>query len=237
MTSGQIELLLDGALNTIYLTLGGSGLALVLALTVGIARARGNRVVRFLGACYVELFRGLPVLVLAFWFVFALPALGWQLAPLWAGMLALGLNLGAYAAEVVRGAFTAVPRAQSEAAIALNLSRWQRIRYVEFPQAFVAMLPPLGNNLIELLKASAAVSIVSIPDLTFNGQLVRMSSGETTLVFTGLLFGYGAIALVLTSFMRLLERYAARSLGRVPDSGGGGPKRLRRTARRAEAAS
>ncbi|NUP33083.1 MAG: amino acid ABC transporter permease, partial [Streptomycetaceae bacterium] len=172
----------------------------------------------------------LPVLVLAFWFVFALPALGWQLAPLWAGMLALGLNMGAYAAEVVRGAIRAVPPGQTEAGIALNLSRWQRIRYVEVPQAYVAMLPPLGNNLIELLKASAAVSIVSIPDLTFNGQLIRMSSGETTLVFTGLLFGYAVIALVLTALMRLLERRAVRSLGRVPE-----PGMLRRMLRRAEA--
>jgi polar amino acid transport system permease protein len=230
MTSGQLRLLLEGALNTIYLTLGGTGIMLVLALVAGIARTRGNRPVRFLAGCYIEVFRGLPVLVLAFWFVFALPALGWQLAPLWAGMLALGLNMGAYAAEVVRGAIRAVPPGQTEAGIALNLSRWQRIRYVEVPQAYVAMLPPLGNNLIELLKASAAVSIVSIPDLTFNGQLIRMSSGETTLVFTGLLFGYAVIALVLTALMRLLERRAVRSLGRVPE-----PGMLRRMLRRAEA--
>ncbi|NUU23076.1 MAG: ectoine/hydroxyectoine ABC transporter permease subunit EhuC [Streptomycetaceae bacterium] len=230
MTSGQIRLLLEGALNTIYLTLGGTGLMLVLALLVGIARTRGNLPLRFLAGCYIEIFRGLPVLVLAFWFVFALPALGWQLDPLWAGMLALGLNMGAYAAEVVRGAIRAVPEGQTEAGIALNLSHWQRIRYVEVPQAYVAMLPPLGNNLIELLKASAAVSIVSIPDLTFNGQLIRMSSGETTLVFTGLLFGYAVIALVLTSLVRLLERHAVRSLGRTPE-----PGMLRRALRRAEA--
>lgn len=230
MTSGQLRLLLEGALNTIYLTLGGTGIMLLLGLVAGIARTRGNRPVRFLAGCYIEVFRGLPVLVLAFWFVFALPALGWQLAPLWAGMLALGLNMGAYAAEVVRGAIQAVPPGQTEAGIALNLSRWQRIRYVEVPQAYVAMLPPLGNNLIELLKASAAVSIVSIPDLTFNGRLIRMSSGETTLVFTGLLFGYAVIALVLTALMRLLERRAVRSLGRVPE-----PGMLRRMLRRAEA--
>lgn len=230
MTSGQLRLLLEGALDTLCLTLGGTGIMLVLGLAAGIARTHGKRPVRFLAGCYIEVFRGLPVLVLAFWFVFALPALGWQLAPLWAGMLALGLNMGAYAAEVVRGAIQAVPAAQTEAGIALNLSRWQRIRYVEVPQAYVAMLPPLGNNVIELLKASAAVSIVSIPDLTFNGQLIRMSSGETTLVFTGLLFGYAVIALVFTTLVRLLERHAVRSLGRAPE-----PGMLRRMLRRAEA--
>lgn len=232
MTSGQFDLLVDGALNTIYLTLGGAGLGLVLALAAGLARARGNRALRIIGGCYVEIFRGLPTLVLAFWFVFALPSLGWQLDPLWAGMLALGLNIGAYAAEVVRGAIRSVPTGQAEAATALNFTRAQRIRHVELPQAYVAMLPPLGNNLIELLKASAVVSIVSIPDLTFNAQLIRMSSGETLPVFTGLLFGYALIALVLTSLMRLLERHAVRALGREP-----APGVMRRILRRAEAAS
>lgn len=232
MTSGQFDLLVDGALNTIYLTLGGAALGLVLALAAGLARARGNRVLRIIGACYVEIFRGLPTLVLAFWFVFALPSLGWQLDPLWAGMLALGLNIGAYAAEVVRGAIRSVPTGQADAAIALNLTRAQRIRRVELPQAYVAMLPPLGNNLIELLKASAVVSIVSIPDLTFNAQLIRMSSGETLPVFTGLLFGYALIALVLIGLMRLLERHAVRSLGREP-----APGVVRRILRRAEAVS
>jgi len=230
MTSGQIHLLLDGALNTIYLTLGGAAVGLVLALAAGLARASGNRALRVIGATYVEIFRGLPTLVLAFWFVFVLPAIGWRLEPLWAGMLALGLNIGAYAAEVVRGAIRAVPAGQLEAATALNFTRAQRVRRVVLPQAYVAMLPPLGNNLIELLKMTAVVSIVSIPDLTFNGQLIRMSSGETTLVFTGLLFGYGLIALVLTTLMRALERHAARSLGRTPE-----PGPLRRLLRRTEA--
>ncbi|WP_406289050.1 ectoine/hydroxyectoine ABC transporter permease subunit EhuC [Embleya sp. NBC_00896] len=232
MTSGQFDLLLHGALNTVYLTLGGGALGLAFALAAGLARTAGSRVLRVVGACYVEIFRGLPTLVLAFWFVFVLPPLGWQLHQMWAGMLALGLNIGAYAAEVVRGAIKAVPRAQIEAAIALDFTRGQRIRRVVLPQAYVAMLPPLGNNLIELLKMSAVVSIVSIPDLTFNGQLIRMSSGETTLVFTGLLFGYALIALVLTTLMRALERHAARSLGRTPD-----PGPLRRVLRRAEAGS
>ncbi|MFI1382034.1 ectoine/hydroxyectoine ABC transporter permease subunit EhuC [Embleya sp. NPDC020886] len=231
MTSGQLDLLLHGALNTVYLTLGGGALGLLLALAAGLARCSEHRLPRLLGACYVEVFRGLPTLVLAFWFVFVVPVLGWQLHPMWAGMLALGLNIGAYAAEVVRGAIQAVPAAQIEAAIALNFTRAQRIRRVLLPQAYRAMLPPLGNNLIELLKMSAVVSIVSIPDLTFNAQLIRMSSGETTLVFTGLLFGYALIALVLITLIRALERHAMRSLGRTPE-----PGPLQRLLRRAEAA-
>jgi polar amino acid transport system permease protein len=210
-------LLVQGAVFTVYLTLGGAGVGLVLALAVGLARVSDSRLLRGIGLLYVEFFRGAAVLVLAFWFVYALPSLGWQLAPLWAGILALGLNIGAYGAEVVRGAIRAVPRAQIEGAIALNFTRAQRMRRVVLPQAFVAMVPPFTNNLIELLKASAVVSVVSIPELTFSGQLIRSGTGKSGAVFGGLLLGYGLISLVIIAVMRLVERRASASVGRQPE--------------------
>lgn len=211
--------LLEGALYTLYLTLGGAALGLVLAFAAGLARGAESRVLRGLGAVYIEFFRGAAVIVLAFWFVYALPALGWQLEPLWAGILALGLNIGAYGAEVVRGAIKAVPAAQLEAATALNFSRWQRMWRVVLPQAFVAMVPPFTNNLIELLKASAVVSVVSIPELTLNGQLIRNGTQQSAAVFGGLLIGYGVIALVFIALMRIVEFRAAASVGRQPEAG------------------
>lgn len=219
MSPAQIGLLLDGALNTLYLTLGGAALGLVLALAAGLARSSRLRVVRAVGFIYVELFRGLAALVLAFWLVYALPSLGWQLHPLFAGILALGLNIGAYGAEVVRGALRSVPVSQLEAATALNFTRLQRLRLVVLPQALVAMVPPFGNNLIELLKASAVVSIVAIPELTFNAQLIRAGTGNSLAVLGGLLIGYGAMALVFTALMRMVERRAAATVGRRPTPG------------------
>jgi polar amino acid transport system permease protein len=217
MSVALLGLLVDGALFTVYLTLGGAGLGLVLAFAVGLARVSGSRLLRGIGRLYVEFFRGAAVLVLAFWFVYALPALGWQLAPLWAGILALGLNIAAYGAEVVRGAVRAVPRSQIDGAIALNFSRAQRMRRVVLPQAFVAMVPPFTNNLIELLKASAVVSVVSIPELTFSGQLIRSGTGNSGAVFGGLLIGYGVISLVIIALMRLVEHRASASVGRRPE--------------------
>jgi polar amino acid transport system permease protein len=129
-------------------------------------------------------------------------------------VVALSLNIGAYGAEVVRGAVLSVPAGQIEAAIALNFTRWQRIRRIVLPQAVVAMVPPFGNLLIELLKATALVSLVYLQDLTFQGQIVRAATGNTAMTFFGLLVGYGVIALVLTILMRLVERRAAASLGR-----------------------
>lgn len=219
MSSAQLNLLLDGTLFTIFIALGGAALAVVIAFAVGLARTSESKVIRTIGFLYVEIFRGAPVLVLAFWFIYALPILGWQLVPVWAGILAVGLNIAAYAAEVVRGAIQAVPVGQTEAAIALNLSRAQRNRRVILPQALVAMIPPFSNNLIELMKATAVVSVVAIPELTFSAQLIRIGTGNTATVFGGLLIGYGIIAVLFTSVMRMIERRAAASVGRPPAPG------------------
>ncbi|TCP54829.1 polar amino acid transport system permease protein [Tamaricihabitans halophyticus] len=219
MSGEQVGLLVDGALFTLWLTLGGAAIGLVLAFLAGLARVSSSKVLRAIGFVYVEFFRGAAVLVLAFWFVYAMPMLGWQFEPVFAGMVALGLNIGAYAAEIVRGAIQSVPVNQYEAALAMNFSSWQRMRRVVLPQALVAMIPPFSNNIIELLKASAVVSVVSIPELAFNGQLIWSGNGQAAAVFGGLLVMYGALALIFTIIMRLLERRAARSVGRQPDPG------------------
>jgi polar amino acid transport system permease protein len=219
LSSQQVGLLLEGAWFTIAIALGGAVLALVFGFAAGLARVSARKWLRTIGFIYVEFFRGAPVLVLAFWFIYALPQLGWQLAPAWAGMLSVGLNVGAYAAEVVRGAIRAVPVAQLEAATALNFTPAQRYRRIVIPQAFVAMIPPFSNNLIELLKATAVVSVVAIPELTFSGQLIRAGTGRSAAVLGGLLVGYGVIAVVFTVIMRLVERKAASSVGRRPAGG------------------
>ncbi|MBW4720487.1 ectoine/hydroxyectoine ABC transporter permease subunit EhuC [Saccharothrix obliqua] len=216
MSTGLWLLLFDGLLVTLQLTVFGAALGLVFAFAAGLARLSGRRVVRGIAFAYTEGFRGLPALVVLFWLVFALPALGLQLEPLFAGVLALALNIGAYGAEVVRGAVLSVPAAQLEAAVALNFTPWQRMRLVVLPQALVAMVPPMGNLLVELLKATALVSLVYLQDLTFQGQIVRAATGETAAVFAGLLVGYGVIALALTRLVRLVERRAAAGLGRTP---------------------
>ncbi|MFC4004849.1 ectoine/hydroxyectoine ABC transporter permease subunit EhuC [Prauserella oleivorans] len=219
MSSGLMAYVWEGLGVTLMLTVFGALLGLVFAFIAGLARSSDRKIVRGAAMVYTELFRGFPSLVLLFALIFIVPQFGYQLNTLFAGVLALALNIGAYAAEVVRGAVKSVPPGQIEAAVALNFTPMQRLRKVILPQAIVAMIPPFSNNLIELLKATSLVSLVYISDLTFAAQLIRASTGETTLVFLGLLVGYGLIALVLTTIMRLLERVAARSLGRTVPKG------------------
>jgi len=207
--------LIAGLGVTLQLTLGGAALGIVAALIAGLARLSLTAPVRWLAASYIEVFRGTSALVQLFWFYFVLPLFGVSLDATAVGILVLGLNAGAYGAEVVRGAIQAVPKGQWEAAVSLNLSRWNTMQRIILPQAVPAMLPPAGNLLIELLKNTALVSLITITYLTFSAQILRAETLKTTEIFSLVLLMYFAAAMVIALLMRLLERWLAGSQGRV----------------------
>jgi polar amino acid transport system permease protein len=141
---------------------------------------------------------------------YALPLFGVFLEPFHAGVIALTLNSGAYGAEIVRGAVQAVPRAQIESAIALNYSSWNRWWYVVFPQSIPLMLPPMCNEAINVIKASAVVSLITISDLSFVATIIRKNTGLTLEPYTASLLIYFAISLAAIGGFRLLERRFGR---------------------------
>ncbi len=203
-----LPIMMRGVWITLQLTLLAAILALVVALITGIGRLSENRLIRGFTSVYIEIFRGTSVLVQMFWifFVLPLPPFNLTLSAFWAGVLALGLNIGAYGAEVVRGAVQAVPRGQVEASVALNMSPSLRMRRVILPQALVRMLPPFGNLLIELLKATSLVSLITLTDVTFQALSLRQSVGRSTQIFVLLLIIYFVIAYPLTLGVRWLEQ-------------------------------
>lgn len=204
--------LLEGLWVTLALTFGGAGVALVCAWAAGLGRLAPWWPIRVLSLTYIEVFRGTSALVQLFWFYFALPLLGIEFTAMTTGILVLGFNIGSYGAEVVRGAILNVPRGQYEASTALNLTPWQRMRHIVIPQAIPAMLPPAGNLIVELLKGTALVSLITLSDLTFKGQVLRGETLRTTEIFALLLFVYFAIAYVLTRGVALLERRLTRHM-------------------------
>lgn len=212
---GYFGLIMQGALVTVQLTVLGSALALVMAFLAGLGRISRFFAVRALATVYIEFFRGTSIFVQLFFAYFVLPFAGLTLTPLQAGVLALGLNVGAYAAEVVRGAILSVGKEQYEACVALNLSRWQCLRRVILPQALLVMLPTFGNNAIELLKATSVVSLISLTDMTFQAQVVRSQTGNTLLPFSTVLILYFAFAMIIAFSIRALERRMARGLDGV----------------------
>ncbi|WP_119273578.1 ectoine/hydroxyectoine ABC transporter permease subunit EhuC [Taklimakanibacter deserti] len=206
--------LLEGALNTIEITLAAGALAFVLAFAAGLARLSRFAIVRWIALIYIEVFRGVALLVQLFWMFFVLPFFDIHLEPITTAILALGLCSGAYGAEIVRGAVAAVPRGQREAACALNYSRLQTLWLIVVPQAIPLMLPPFGNLMIELLKVTALVSLITVHDLSFQALTLQQTTMRTMEPFTVVLISYFLMALVITGFFRLLERWASTGLDR-----------------------
>lgn len=205
--------LLSGLWVTIQLAFGGSILAILAAFAVGLLRLSRKAGLRIAATAYTDFFRGTSALVQLFWVYFALPFWGVELDAMTAGIVVLGLNHGAYGAEVVRGAVQAVPRPQYEAAAALNFTERQTLWRIILPQALPAMLPPFGNLLIELLKSTALVSMITLGDLTFQGQILRAATLRSGEIFTLVLLLYFMLALSISFGVRRLERRLA--VGRV----------------------
>ncbi|MFE9441017.1 ectoine/hydroxyectoine ABC transporter permease subunit EhuC [Streptomyces sp. NPDC006602] len=222
MTSGLWELVLKGIWTTVQLLVFSSLLAAAVSFVAGVARTHRLWIVRFLAGLYTEVFRGTSALVMIFWTFFVLPiAFGWQLVPMWAGTLALGLTYGAYGSEIVRGGLQAVDPAQQEGGIALSFTPWQRMRLILLPQAVPEMIPPFSNLLIELLKGTALVSVMGMGDLAFSGNLVRLALQESAEIYSYLLVIYFVIAFLLTRVMRGLETKLKSGVGKAPQRGVG----------------
>jgi polar amino acid transport system permease protein len=214
-----VSTILAGLSLTVEATLGGIVIAAVLAFVFGLAMLSGSRTVRVIARVYVEIWRGTSEVVQLFWIYFVLPLLvGYQVVPLAAGIIVLGLNFGAYGAEIVRGAIQAVPTAQYEGAIALSLTPAQRMRRVILPQALVEMVPPFNNLFIQLLKGSALLTIIAVPEMTNQARNVLMDlyTSQAGLIWTVLLVFYLLLSILITFGMKFVERRAARIVGRGP---------------------
>jgi polar amino acid transport system permease protein len=197
--------LLKGAGVTAEIALASTALGAVLAFAAGIARAEGGRVLSGIALVYIEIFRGTSLLVQLFWLYYALPLVGVSFDPMATGIAGLALNIGAYGAEVVRGALQSVPPQQREAARALNFGRAHTLFRVCLPQAVVEMMPTFGNLAVQNLKDTSLVSLISISDLTFRAQSLRNITLDSVTIYSMTLIGYFIMALVLTAFMRWLE--------------------------------
>lgn len=214
--------LLEGAWVTIQLTVYSTILGAFFSFAFGIGKLSSNWLFKGVSITFIEVFRGTSLLVQLFWLYFALPLVGQaigidlRLPPVIAGTLALSLNIGAYGAEVVRGAISAVPGSQHEAAKALDFTPRQVLWRISLPQAIPEMMPSFGNLAVQNLKDTALVSLISLGDLAFRAEQIRNFTQDSVTIYTLLLFMYFGMALVLTAMMKLLERSVGRwRAGRV----------------------
>ena len=206
--------LLLGTVTTIKVFICSLALYIIISMIFGLMRLSKNLLVQGLATVYIEFFRGTSLLVQLFWAYYVLPFFGLSLEAFAAGVLTLGMNFGAYGAEVVRAGILAVPKGQWEAAHALNFTPAKRIRRIIIPQIFPIILPPASNLTVELLKATSLVALVTVVDLTFEARQINSITWLSAQCFgTALLIYYIMARFALVPFLRWLELMAAKKVG------------------------
>lgn len=198
--------LLQGALVSIEVAACVMIISLVLGLIVALMRISRSRLLRTVSTIYVELVRGTPALLQLFYIYFVLPAFGIRLDPFLAGVAGLSINYSAYLSEVYRAGIDAIPRGQSEAAFAMGLSNRLTMRLVILPQAVRVIIPPLGNYFISLFKDTSLVSIVTVKELMFTGQIIAATNFQYFTIFTLIGAIYLAISYPGSLFVQYLEK-------------------------------
>jgi len=208
------DVLLLGLLTTIEFTVICIALGSVLGFLLSLMRVSRSRLLRIVSTAYVEFFRGTPVLVQLFWIFFCLPiVLGVEIGNFASSVIALTLFMGAISSETFRSALHAIPSDHVDAAVALGLSRFQRVRYVVFPQAVRLAIPTLLSNSVSLFKESSLVSVVGMSDLMYVGQNVSNVTARPIELLTTVAFLYFVVAFPLTRAVSHLEARMMRTVG------------------------
>ena len=222
LTPDQYARFFEGVQVTLMVLLYSFILGVILSLVFGVLRLNDRAWVRGAALVFVEFARGISSIILLFIMAIAVPILVGipQGNLLNLAAIALGINMGGYGAEIIRGAILSVPKGQTEASIALNLTSMQRLRYVILPQAMRVILPPMGNLTIEILKGTALVSLIGLVDITYRidtlntSQAISGAGGGRVDYFVfalNALVMYFIIAQVINAVFRLLERRVERS--------------------------
>ena len=204
------QLLLATVKVTIPLSIIAFVLALVVAVLATAMRLSGIRPLQWISRFYVWLFRGTPILVQLFIIFYGLPATGITLSAWTSAILAFTLNTGAYAAETLRASVQSIPRGQLEAARTLNYTDWQTVRHVVAPQALRIALPPLGNDLIDLVKGTSLVMVITLADVFQVGRQIAATNFQPLALYAEVAVIYLAIFTVLSLLQSRLERVSNR---------------------------
>ncbi|MEV7604996.1 amino acid ABC transporter permease [Paenarthrobacter sp. NPDC089322] len=206
--------IITGAVTgTIPLTLASFAFGLVLALLVALMRLSPNWLVSGIGRFYVSVIRGTPLLVQLFVIFFGLPSIGVRLDPWPSAIIAFSLNVGGYAAEIIRAAILSVPKGQWEAGHTIGMSRPQTLVRIILPQAARVSVPPLSNTFISLVKDTSLASLILVTELFRNAQQIAAFSQEFMILYLQAALVYWVICLILSTAQsaveRRLDRYVA----------------------------
>ena len=179
-------------------------------LYLGLGRVSKNKLIRLISSIYVEIIRGVPLLVLLMWIYFVLGQY-FKLGSYWGAIYGLAIFAGAFIAEIVRAGIQAVPKGQMEAARSLGMSHAKAMTHIILPQAFRRVLPPLASQFIMLIKDSSLVSIIAATDLTLNAKNLVATSFRSIEVWTFVALIYFIMTFSLSLIIRYFEKRLLKS--------------------------
>ena len=203
----SLPLLIMGAGITIEITVIAVGIGFFLGLITSICRLSKVKILEIIAVCYINIIRGTPMLVQIFLIYFALPALiGVRINPFVAAVAACSINSGAYVSEIFRAGIQSVDRGQMEAGRSLGLSWMQTMRYIIIPQAFKRVIPPLGNEFIQMTRETSLVSVIGFEELTRRGQLIIAKTYGTFEIWLTVAAIYLIMTLTIARLVSFLEK-------------------------------
>lgn len=203
--SQNMDIFIAGALKTLEISAIALLLAIPMGIIIGMGRVSRNRFIRIISSAYVEVMRGVPLLVLLIWIFFVLGQF-LKLGSYWASIIGLAVFTAAFIAEIVRSGIQGVPRGQMEAARSSGMTYWQAMRLIVLPQAFRRVLPPLASQFIMLIKDSSLISVIGATELTLNAKNLVATSMRSIEVWTFIGFVYFAMTFTLSMIIRAIEQ-------------------------------
>jgi len=198
--------ILEGFRVTATVTIYGLVFAIPFGLVFGVAQYLTTGLARFVITSVIEFWRSSAVIILLFVFYYALPVVGVTLSAISVGAMVLGLNIGGYASQAVRAGLQALDRGQKEAGQALGLSRSTILLRIELPQALVAMSPTFINHVIQLVKATSLVSLITLTDMTFRAKEISQIAYDPVPIYLSLLMAYFVVCYPIALLGRSVER-------------------------------
>lgn len=202
----SLPVLLEGLKITVELTFIVLAISLVLGIFVALCRLSKSRVLRAVTGFYVDFMRSTPLLLQLIYIYFVLPTIGIRLDPFVAGVVGLSLNYSAYLSEVYRSGIQAIPRGQLDAAAALGMRPSLTMRRIVLPQAIRIVIPPLGNYVVALFKDTSLVSVLTLQELLFSGQIIISRTYDYFTIYTMVLLLYFLVCYPSLMLVRHLEK-------------------------------
>ena len=207
----NLQFLISGFNTTIYISVISIFFSMLIGLIIALPSLATNKILSSFNIVYVEIVRAVPLLVLILWIYYGLPImLGISFSPFVSGIIALAISDSAFQAEIFRAGINSIHKGQHEASSSLGLDFWKKMRFIILPQAVKTILPALGNQFVYVLKMSSLVSIIGIADLTRKANELVVTTYRPLEIYTFLILEYLILILIISYFVRKLEKKLKR---------------------------